>query len=282
MAFVRASKFRHVFGETPKAELTHTGVDASISGSCEGDGLAASPALFAYTLKNGRDVAVLPLGEWKRHVSPPYMMAHTGAVLDMAFSPFHDTTLATCSADSLIRIWGLGEEGVTAKIGPEDDECLCELHGHERKVVLVKWHPSAEYVIATAGQDGEVKVWDVEKGLEKLCVGGGDRLNRELLLCRRILGRYSALTTLSLYDKNTPIATSLDWNHDGSLIAIVKKKPGQGAQLSVFDPRLAGEGLAATLVHEGIRSAKCAWLGGGCVLVSSTKRAIRMSSHARD
>ena len=49
----------------------------------------------------------------------------------------------------------------------------------------------------------------------------------------------------------------------------MKKKPGQGAQLSVFDPRLAGEGLAATLVHEGIRSAKCAWLGGGCVFVCS-------------
>lgn len=182
MAFVRSSKFRHVFGETPKAELTHTGVDASMSGSCEGDGLAASPALFAYSLRNGRDVAVLPLHDWKRHVSPPYIMAHTGAVLDMAFSPFHDTTLATCSADSLIRVWGLGDEGVTDKLAPE--ECLCELHGHERKVVLMSWHPSAEYVLASAGQDGEVKVWDVEKGEERLTVGGDDRLNRE---CNRVL-----------------------------------------------------------------------------------------------
>ena len=129
-----------MFGETPKAELTHTGIDASISGSCEGDGLAASPLLFAYTLRNGRDVAVLPLWDWKRHVSPPYMMAHTGAVLDMQFSPFHDTTLATCSADSLIRVWGLSKEGITKKIGPEVglllQENFCTHESRSQRVAL--------------------------------------------------------------------------------------------------------------------------------------------------
>ena len=131
-SIVRTSKYRHIFGEVPKQELCHTGVEASISSASESNGLGASCRFFAYSLRNGRDLAVLRLGDWRRHVSPPFIMSHTDTVLDLKFSPFRDDILASCSADSLIRLWGIPSEGLTEKMSR--DECLCELQGHMRKV----------------------------------------------------------------------------------------------------------------------------------------------------
>lgn len=37
------------------------------------------------------------------------------------------------------------------------------MEGHARKVMQLKWHPSAEFTIASGSIDGCVKVWDVQK-----------------------------------------------------------------------------------------------------------------------
>lgn len=36
-----------------------------------------------------------------------------------------------------------------------------EFKGHSRKVILAKWHPSAEQTFASASTDGCVKIWNV-------------------------------------------------------------------------------------------------------------------------
>jgi len=40
-------------------------------------------------------------------------------------------------------------------------EADAELKGHEKKVILCKWHPTADLTMATASADGTVKIWDV-------------------------------------------------------------------------------------------------------------------------
>jgi len=40
-------------------------------------------------------------------------------------------------------------------------ECDAELRGHAKKIMLSRFHPSADYTLASAGADMTVRVWDV-------------------------------------------------------------------------------------------------------------------------
>lgn len=35
------------------------------------------------------------------------------------------------------------------------------MKGHSKKVMLLKWHPTTEFTLASTGLDGTVKVWDI-------------------------------------------------------------------------------------------------------------------------
>jgi len=39
------------------------------------------------------------------------------------------------------------------------------LVGHRKKVGIIQWHPSAENVLASAGFDYDVIIWDVKQGI---------------------------------------------------------------------------------------------------------------------
>lgn len=58
----------------------------------------------------------------------------------------------------------------------------------------MQWHPSAEYTIASAGQSGGVRIWDVR-----------------------------AEKNIFTFDKNTSEPRSMVWNHNGSLISLFTK-----------------------------------------------------------
>lgn len=78
------------------------------------------------------------------------------------------------------------------------------LSGHKRKVGNVRWHPTANNVLATSSTDYTVKVWDVEKGAAKCHVDG-----------------------------HADIIQSIDWNYEGSLIATACKDK----KIRIIDPR---------------------------------------------
>ena len=42
------------------------------------------------------------------------------------------------------------------------------LSGHGKPVSLLNWHPTAEGVLASAGKDPSVRVWDVAAGATKV------------------------------------------------------------------------------------------------------------------
>jgi WD40 repeat protein len=65
--------------------------------------------------------------------------------------------LATASEDGSIKFWLIPEEGVNKDITESD----AELKGHARKVILAKYHPTADYTIASAGADSTMRIWDI-------------------------------------------------------------------------------------------------------------------------
>jgi len=66
--------------------------------------------------------------------------------------------LATASADATLRLWTMPDGLMTES----SDQSAAVLKGHSKKVMLLKWHPSAEFTLASAGQSGGVRVWDIQ------------------------------------------------------------------------------------------------------------------------
>jgi len=155
----------------------------------------------------------------------PLVSGHKGAVLDLEFDPFNDDVLATCSEDCTAKLWRIPSSGLSN--GQQLTEDIQTLKGHKRKVGVVKFHPIVENVIATAGQDYDVKIWDVENGACKFTTSAGSN-----------------------------IIQSLDWNYDGSLLC----SNGKDKKVRIIDPRqqtVASEGNS----HVGVKGGRGLWLG---------------------
>lgn len=73
--------------------------------------------------------------------------AHNGPIRGLSYSPL-DSKLVSCSDDSLLHIWGVGQDT------PERT-----LTGHQSDVKSVDWHPYRA-LIASASRDATVRLWD--------------------------------------------------------------------------------------------------------------------------
>lgn len=104
----------------------------------------------------------------------PIVTGHTGAVMDMDWNPFDDTMLATGSEDTNIKIWSIPDdweptdEKGNAKKGEDLSDPLIDLHGHQKKVTLLRYHPTADGCLLSTSADTTVKVWDVESAQEAI------------------------------------------------------------------------------------------------------------------
>lgn len=80
--------------------------------------------------------------------------------------------LATSSEDTTIKIWNIPEEwepidvSGSSKGGEDITESLVDLVGHSKKVSLIRFHPTANNVLASTGSDYTVKIWDIERAME--------------------------------------------------------------------------------------------------------------------
>ena len=87
-------------------------------------------------------------------------------------------------------------------------ESTIDLVGHRKKVGIIQWHPTANNILASAGFEYDVIIWDVEKGSPVHVISG-----------------------------HTDVIMSMDWNYDGSLLATsCKDKKGR-----IIDPRAVSE-----------------------------------------
>merc|ERR1719400_1424588 len=111
-----------------------------------------------------------------------------------------------------------------------------------KKVVLCEFNPCAQSMLASASFDRTVKLWNIETSE---CV--------------------------MTYSEAKDNIYSLEWNYDGSQLAIT----GKDKMLRIFDPRQADEAISVASV-EGSKSSKVFWMPNlgwiGCTGFSKSAR----------
>ncbi|KAJ2521694.1 Coronin-like protein crn1 [Coemansia sp. RSA 1939] len=234
-SIVRSSKFRHIFGTANKREESFENLRISVS-AWDTNFVTANPKYISvnWNAGGGGAFCIVPqtlVGKLRGEF--PLFSAHSGAVLDTAFSPFDDDVVASAAEDHQVMIWRVPkdleerEENVT--------EPVAVLGGHGRKVGHVVWNPVAEGVLAVSSSDNTVKIWDVSSGQVRQTLGGF----KDAIL-------------------------SIAWNYDGSLIAATCRDK----KLRIFDAR-TGSLLQEGSSHTGVKGSRVVWLGNQPRLVTT-------------
>lgn len=106
-----------------------------------------------------------------------------------------------------------------------------------KKVNLVTFNPTSEFVLASCSHDNTVKVWNVQKPDQNYSIACNDP------------------------------CLSLEWNTNGSLLGTVWKDK----TMRIIDPR-ANKFATETRAHEGAKSQKFCWIGDDhCLSVGFSK-----------
>ncbi|KAI1801624.1 DUF1900-domain-containing protein [Daldinia bambusicola] len=228
--FVRASKYRHVFGKSTRKEFCYDNIRISRN-AWDTNLVKVNPEYLSvnWEASGGGAFAVIPLGEkGKLPDVIPLFRGHTAAVLDTDWNPFNDRLIASASEDGKIMIWEVpqGFTLFTDAEEPTDVAPVSKLTGHTRKVGQVLFNPAAENILASASGDFSIKIWDVGTG--------------------------SAVHAL----KHPDIVQSLSWNANGTMLVTTSRDK----KLRVWDvrqerPTHEGPG------HEGAKNSRTVWLG---------------------
>lgn len=59
--------------------------------------------------------------------------------------------IATASNDQLVKVWCIPEYGLTESLGERDE--LGTLIGHQKKVMMIRWNPIANFTLASTSID---------------------------------------------------------------------------------------------------------------------------------
>eukprot|EP00052_Salpingoeca_macrocollata_P030484 m.319729 g.319729 ORF g.319729 m.319729 type:complete len:457 (-) comp23391_c0_seq1:165-1535(-) len=222
---VRASKFRHVFGNVHKKEEGFDGIRITRN-AWDSNFCSVNPKFIAIALEaqGGGAFTVIPLDKPGRlDLNFPKVSGHSAAVLDIQFCPYNDQVIASCSEDCTIKVWQIPENGLEKNLS----EPVVTLIGHQRRVGIVEWHPTVEHLLYSAGFDYLVIAWDVSTG---------DQLKQ--FTCHT----------------DTIYCMSFSW--DGTLLATTSKDK----KLRVMDAR-TGEVKSEGQCHEGTKASRCCFTG---------------------
>lgn len=232
-SFVRASKFRHVFCEQPKPEDEFTGFRLATA-TGEQTYIKGNEKFFSLALSGGGGpFAVRRVDQPGRFdAGSPVISGHRSAVLDFEWSPFNQHIVASASDDSTIKLWGIPEDGLTTTLTAAD--ALADLTSHGRKVTLLRFHPTANNVLASVSADFTAKIWDVEKSTE-----------------------------ISTFSECSALLQDIVWDHTGTNYAISCKDK----QVRIVDGRTA-QCVSSINAHEGAKSCKLTFLGNKDKLVT--------------
>ncbi|KAM7535782.1 hypothetical protein Aperf_G00000099489 [Anoplocephala perfoliata] len=159
--FVRKSKFKHIIGKPNKKEFCYDEIRITKS-SWDSTFCSVNPKYLAIIIEaaGGGAFLVLPIEKYGRvGRDAPLVAGHRAAVLDIQWCPHNDDLIASGSEDCTAKVWQIPEGGLQ----PETNLTVpvADLVAHQRRVGLVKWHPTAEYVLLTAGADNMIFIWNV-------------------------------------------------------------------------------------------------------------------------
>ncbi|CEP61652.1 coronin LALA0_S03e07734g [Lachancea lanzarotensis] len=231
--FVRASKYRHVYGQVAKKERHYENI--RITNNAWDSNLIKANGKFLtvnWNSSGGGAFAVIPLEEvGKAPDQIPLFRGHTAPVLDTDFNPFDDYSIASGSDDGKIGIWEIPADYsfhnyCNSDGDPKDISPKKVLAGHGRKVGHVLFHPTAKNVLASSSLDHTVKIWDIDSGKE--------------------------LFTL----KHPDMVTSMSFSYDGNHLVTVSRDK----KLRTWDIR-AEKVVSETQAHSGAKNQRVVWLG---------------------
>jgi WD40 repeat protein len=218
------SKWRNVFGEIDKSgsfdDMTIR--DSQIDGSM----IDVSTEFLAVSWKsNGGCVAIFQAQKFERALPDiPLIRGHDSPVQDVQFSPFQADLLATAGGDdAVVKLWQIPEGGLKQDMTAE----IQKFSEHSRKVYLLNFHSSVKEIIASAGLDQIVYVWDIT----------------------------SANTIAKIKLEDNP--HSLQWNQLGNLIGTSTRNHYN----NIHDPRLSeNQTTMKTKSHDNFKASKMGFM----------------------
>ncbi|EKM50835.1 uncharacterized protein PHACADRAFT_264349 [Phanerochaete carnosa HHB-10118-sp] len=242
--FVRASKYRHVFGQPGKKEYCIENLKVT-NNAWDTNFVAASGQYLSinWNASGGGAFAILPLPSPFTNIPSgipskipdiiPLARSHTGPVLDTDWSPFNDSVVASAADDGKAMIWkvdasvfdGWGTDGWE----PRDFDPVARIDVTPRRVGQILFHPTAEHVLATATGEHTVKLWDLgsPESAKSILTGHGDSIQ------------------------------SFAFNPAGNLIVTTCRD----RKIRLFDARAGGEAVRITEGHGGVKGARVVWMG---------------------
>ncbi|AYU79023.1 coronin, putative [Leishmania donovani] len=216
------SRFRHSTGHVAKPQRHLLNVTSSTALWDGSNTISCNDKFIAVPWQTFGGTAVFKHDTFGRLApNPPLVLGQKGQIIDVKFDPFNNHKLFTASEDGSIFGWGIPAEGLQSNISSP----LVELKGHNKKCGIISFHPSANGVLASAGVDRVINVWDVERG--------------------------TAVNTIS---NLSDYATGLEWNLRGSLFCIASRDK----TLRVIDPRDCTV-VSSVESHASARSQRCIW-----------------------
>ncbi|KAK0623266.1 hypothetical protein B0T14DRAFT_170781 [Immersiella caudata] len=228
--FVRASKYRHVFGKSTRKEFCYDNLHISRN-AWDTNLVKANPEYLSVNWESsgGGAFAVIPLNEkGKLPDQIPLFRGHTAAVLDTDWHPFNDRIIASASDDGKVFIWEVPQNFTLYTDGDEvvDVTPVSKLTGHSRKVGQVLFNPAAENILASASGDLTIKLWDIGTGQANLVL------------------------------KHPDIVQSLSWSANGAFLATTSRDK----KLRVWDVRQQSP-VHEYAGHEGAKNSRAVWMG---------------------
>ncbi|KAG5504443.1 hypothetical protein JKF63_04895 [Porcisia hertigi] len=215
------SRFRHSTGHVAKPQRQLLKVSSSGSLSDGSNTIACSDKFVAVPWVTFGGTAVFTHDAAGRlPPAPPLVLGQEGPIKDVKFDPFDSQKLYTASEDGSIFGWDIPIDGLQSNISTP----LVKLRGH-KKCGIISFHPSANGILASAGADRVINVWDVEKG--------------------------AAVTTI---DYLSEYATGLEWNLNGSIFCVTTRDN----KLQTIDPRNCTM-LSSVSSHVSARQQRCVW-----------------------
>ncbi|KAL7935977.1 hypothetical protein V8C35DRAFT_246217 [Trichoderma chlorosporum] len=228
--FVRASKYRHIFGKPTKKEFCYDNL--RISRNAWDTNLVKANAEYLsvnWDSSGGGAFAVIPLNEkGKAPDLIPLFRGHTATVLDTDWNPFNDRIIASASEDGKVFIWEVPQDFTLYTDAEDipDVSPVSKLGGHTRKVGQVLFNPAADNILASASGDFTIKLWDIATGQNHLTLQHAD------------------------------IVQSLSWNASGDLLVTTSRDK----KIRVWDVRQE-KPVHEYAGHTGAKNSRAVWLG---------------------
>ncbi|VDD91027.1 unnamed protein product [Enterobius vermicularis] len=205
----------------------------------------------------------------------PYVDAHRAPCLEVAWSPFNDNVIASCSEDTTCKVWLIPANGLLRTL----TEPVVELNGHQKRVNTIAWHPTANNILLTVVPNVDV----LSRRAEELNTYVSAVLFDDSDLRFSIKCRQGGENKILIWNVGTGEALleiaghpdqiwSVSFNYDGSRFVTTCKDK----RIRVIDSH-TGEVLHQGAGHEGVKPQRAVYLRDGRIFTTGfTKRSERL------